>query len=108
MTLQSVGTTTHFQVQYDDSLFLNATPPLTPAQQAQVKANLIANANFLLGVVEGAFTTTTGVPSRLAAGSERPPKPLRTWKTPASAHSRPSTFSDLRDISSTARPFSIS
>ena len=60
MTLQSVGTTTHFQVQYQDSLYLNATPPLTPPQQAQEKANLIANANYLLGVVESAFTTTTG------------------------------------------------
>ncbi len=61
MTLQNAnltngGLTQNFQVEYQDSLYTG----LPAAQQAQVKANLIANANYLLGVVEGGFTTTTG------------------------------------------------
>jgi hypothetical protein len=56
MTLQAVGQTTNFTVDYDDSL-VSAQPP---ANQAQTKANLIANCNSLLGQVETAFTTTTG------------------------------------------------
>ena len=56
MTLQAVGQTTNFSVDYDDSL-VSAQPP---ANQAQTKANLIANCNSLLGQVETAFTTTTG------------------------------------------------
>ena len=50
------GLTTNFQVRYEDGLFTG----LPAAQQAGVKANLIANCNFLLGVMESAFTTTTG------------------------------------------------
>ncbi len=50
------GQTQNFQVEYQDSFYTS----LPPAQQTQVKNNLIANANYLLGVVEGAFTTTTG------------------------------------------------
>ena len=61
MTLQSTslsngGLTQNFQVEYQDTLYTG----LPASQQAQVQANLIANANYLLGVVEGAFTTTTG------------------------------------------------
>ena len=56
MTLQTVGNTTNFTVAYDDSI-VSAQPA---AKQAQTKANLIANCNFLLGQVEAAFTTTTG------------------------------------------------
>jgi hypothetical protein len=50
------GLTENFRVQYDSSLY----DTLPAAQAAVVKANLINNANYLLGVVEGAFTTTTG------------------------------------------------
>jgi hypothetical protein len=61
LTLQSSGLTNggltqNFQVEYQDTLYTG----LPAAQKAQVKANLIANANYLLNVVEGAFTTTTG------------------------------------------------
>lgn len=61
MTLQTVGQTTNFTVGYDDSL-VSAQPA---ANQAQTKANLIANCNFLLDptatpLVETAFITTTG------------------------------------------------
>ena len=61
MTLQSTGLTNggltqNFQVEYQDTLYTG----LPASQQAQVKANLTANANYLLGVVEGAFSTTTG------------------------------------------------
>ena len=61
MTLQNTGLTgggltQNFQVEYQDSLYTG----LPAAQQAQVQANLTANANYLLGAVEGAFTTTTG------------------------------------------------
>ena len=50
------GFTTNFQVRYETSLF----DSLPPAQKATVKANLIANCNALLGVVENEFTVTTG------------------------------------------------
>ncbi len=49
------GLTKNFQVQYESSLYTS----LPAAQQAVVKANLIANCNFLLGAVESAFTTVT-------------------------------------------------
>ncbi len=54
--LTNGGLTQNFQVQYQDSFYTG----LPASQQAQVQNNLIANANFLLTVVEGAFTTTTG------------------------------------------------
>jgi hypothetical protein len=54
--LNNGGLSTNFQVQYETSLYTS----LPTAQQASVKANLIANANFLLSVVEASFTTTTG------------------------------------------------
>ncbi len=54
--LNNNGLTTNFQVEYQDTFYTS----LPPSQATQVQNNLIANANFLLGVVEGAFTTTTG------------------------------------------------
>jgi hypothetical protein len=50
------GLTENFKVQYESSLY----DSLPAAQAAVVKANLIANSNYLLSVVEGAFTTTIG------------------------------------------------
>jgi hypothetical protein len=48
--------TENFKVQYESSLY----DSLPAVQAAVVKANLIANSNYLLSVVEGAFTTTIG------------------------------------------------
>src|SRR5580658_9899754 len=61
MTLQTSGLTgggltTNFQVEYNDSLYTS----LPASKQAQAQANLTANANFMLGQMESAFTTTTG------------------------------------------------
>jgi hypothetical protein len=61
MTLQNTnltngGLTTNFQVQYQDTLYTS----LPPSQQSAIQANIVANANFLLGQVEGTFTTSTG------------------------------------------------
>jgi hypothetical protein len=56
VTLQTIGNTTNFTIQYDDSL-VSAQPA---ANQAATRANIVANCNYLLGQVEGAFTTTTG------------------------------------------------
>src|SRR5271165_5710509 len=55
-SLTNGGLTTNFQVEYQDTFYTS----LPPSQASQVQNNLIANANFLLGLVEGAFTTTTG------------------------------------------------
>jgi len=56
MSFQQVGQTTNFTVGYDDSL-VSAQPA---ANQAQTRANLVANCNSVLAQVEPAFTTTTG------------------------------------------------
>lgn len=56
MSLKSVGQTNNFKVSYEDGLYTG----LPAAQQPAIKANLIANGNYLLGQVESAFTTTTG------------------------------------------------
>lgn len=50
------GLTTNFQVLYETGLY----DALPPAQKSVVKANLIANANALLTVIENEFTVTTG------------------------------------------------
>ncbi len=50
------GKTTNFLVEYDTVLF----DSLPASQQSAVKANLIANANALLSVIENEFTALTG------------------------------------------------
>ncbi len=54
--LNNSGLTQNFQVEYQDTFYTG----LPPSQATQVQDNLIANANYLLGVVEGTFNTTTG------------------------------------------------
>ena len=50
------GLTTNFQVQYDDRLYTSATGIVDLVRQA----NIIANANALLAVIENEFIATTG------------------------------------------------
>jgi hypothetical protein len=54
--LAASGKTTNFSVSYETALY----DTLPAAQQASVQANLIANADALLAVVENEFNVTTG------------------------------------------------
>ena len=95
--LNNSGLTQNFQVEYQDTFYTG----LPPSQATQVQDNLIANANYLLGVVEGTFNTTTGW-----FGTDYPPRhrpiPSRFISTAPTAPAPPTTATASRSTS-TAR-----